>query len=144
MSEVACCIDVRADLTMLLVFEAFVALLLGLFLYAVIARHVGWEGVVVSVLMGGLVFLWWRSYSLRIVDGVLTYAAFLRAPKAIRLCDITRVTRTIEIASQPGRPPNRLEVFGLVDGREVQFDINMKVFSLADGRRIEAQIDDKA
>jgi len=127
----------RASLSTLLIFEGFSVALTCLFLYAAVARHSGWEGVTVGIAICIAVFIWWRAFSIEIDASELRYKSLFTSPKAIELRYITKTVRRIEVVSKSNHPPNRIEIYGTVDGKQVKFDINMKPFSSADIRKIE-------
>jgi hypothetical protein len=127
----------KAALSTLAIFEIFALTIFLLFLYAAVVRHVGWEGAFLAGTVCIAIFIWWQSFAVEI-DGVeLRYKSLFSRKKVIALCQITRAVRKIELASQGNRPPNRIEIYGTVDGRDMNFDINVKPFRLADAKKIE-------
>jgi high-affinity Fe2+/Pb2+ permease len=126
--------------SMLAVFEGFALTLMALFLYAALKYHSGWGGVAVMVVVALLIFAWWRSFSVQIRERALVYTSLFSKKREIKLENIKAISRKIEYPPASGRPPNRLEIYGEVDGRPVAFDINMKVFDLHDGRELEAAL----
>lgn len=128
----------RAALSMLIVFECFTVPIFLLFLYAGLMGHEGWEGAIIAAILCLLVFVWWRSFLLEITGDTLIYRSLFLSRKEIKLCDIHRVKRTIDLVSHGFRPPNRLEIHAIDRGKNIEFDINMKVFTLAGGKKIES------
>jgi hypothetical protein len=127
----------RATVSTLVIFEALALIIFALFLYAAFERHAGWDGAIVGSILCIAIFFWWRSFSVEINDSELRYRSIFSAEKVIELQNITRAVRKIELISQGNRPPNRIEIYGTLDGKEVQFDINVKPFPLADVKRME-------
>lgn len=128
----------RAAVSMLFIFETFAVALFLLFLFVGLKRHAGWEGAVVTAGFCLLIFAWWWSFCLVIDKDTLVYKSLFSSRKEIRLSDIAHTVRMVDIISRGTRPPNRIEVYGSINGRPVQFDINMKVFRLEDARKVEA------
>lgn len=115
-------------------------MLLAPFLYAALEYHSGWAGTVITGALAFFIFAWWRSFSVQIRDGLLVYTTLFSPRREINLKNIKNISRKVERVPAGGRPPNRLEVYGEVDGHPVAFDINMKVFSLQGGRELEAML----
>jgi hypothetical protein len=126
----------RAAASTLIVFEAFALSLFSLGLYAALVRHAGWDGAIIVGILCIAIFLWWRSFLVQIDESELRYRSMF-SDKTIKLQHITRAVRGIDLLSKDNRPPNRIEIYGLVDGRDVRFDINVKPFHLADVKKME-------
>lgn len=126
--------------SMLVIFEGFALMLLVLFLYAALKYHSGWAGVAIMFTAALFIFAWWRSFSVQIRERSLIYTTLFSPRREIRLENIKSISRKIERPPVSGRPPNRLEIYGEVDGHQVAFDINMKVFTLQGGRKLEATL----
>jgi len=125
----------RAALSTLLIFEIFGVGLFSLSLYGAMVRHVGWEG---AILMGVLcisIYIWWRVFFVEIDEVELRYRSLL-SKKVIALRHITRVVSKINDPNG-NRPPNRIEIYGTVNGRDMEFDINVKPFPLSDVVKME-------
>lgn len=120
----------------LIVFECFAVPVSLLFLYAAVVDHAGWGGVIAGGAVCVLIFVWWRSFLLEIADGQLVYRSLSQRRK-IKLSDIRKVVRKIDLVSHGSRPPNRLEVHSVVDDNAIEFDINIKAFRPVDIKRIE-------
>jgi len=127
----------RATVSTLVIFEALSLTIFFLFLYAAFMRHAGWDGAIAGCILCLVIFFWWHSFSVEINDSVLRYRSMFSAEKVIELHQITRAVRKVELISQGNRPPNRIEIYGAVGGKEVQFDINVKPFPLADVKKME-------
>jgi hypothetical protein len=127
----------RAAVSMLIIFEAFAVPLFLLFVYVGFNRNAGWNGAMITAGCCLFILAWWRSFHLIIDNEVLIYKALFLSRKKIRLSDITHVVRKVDFISRGVRPPNRMEIYGRVDGRLVEFDINMKVFRFEDVQKIE-------
>jgi hypothetical protein len=106
-------------------------------LYAAVVHHTGWEGAIVGGVLCVATFIWWQSFSVEIDQVELRYRSLFSTKKVIALRQITRVVRKTELVFQGNRPPNRIEIYGVVDGKDVTFDINVKPFPLADVKKIE-------
>lgn len=126
----------RAALSTLLIFESFAVVITCLFLYAGIVRHVGWDGVIVGLVLCAVIFAWWRAFIVEIDDDELRYKSLFVSKKVIKLGNITKAVRRIDFRSKGIRPPIRIEISGTVDGKEVNFDINLKPFPLVDVTRL--------
>jgi hypothetical protein len=127
----------RAALSTLVIFEIFAVGISSLFLYAAVARHAGWEGAIIGGVLCVAIFIWWQSFSVEINEVELHYRSLFSTKRVIALRHITRAVRKIELVSQGNRPPNRVEIYGTVDGKDVEFDINVKPFPLADVKKME-------
>ena len=127
----------RAALSTLFVFEGFAVGITCLSLYAAVVRHVGWEGVIVGLALSIAIFIWWHAFSIEIDESELRYRTLLKAQRVIKLQNIKTAVRKFEIASEGNRPANRIEIYGIVDGKQVNFDINVKPFPLADVKKLE-------
>lgn len=131
-------IRVTASPSMLIVFECFAVPIFLLFVYGAVINHAGWGGAVITGSLCILIFVWWRSFLLKIEDGELVYRSPFFRRKEIKLSDIRKVIRQIDLVSRGNRPPNRLEVHGVINGSTLDFDINMKAFRPTDVKKIEA------
>ena len=129
----------RAAPSTLIIFEAFTVPLLGLYLFLALERHAGWTGVIVLVGLCLLIFVWWRSFNMTIDQHTLVYTTLLSSHE-IKLSDISHTVRKTLLKSKGIRPPNRIEVYGNINGTPVEFDINMRVFRIEDVRKIEARL----
>lgn len=127
----------RATLSTLVIFEIFAVGISSLFLYAAVARHAGWEGAIIGGVLCVAIFIWWQSFSVEINEVELHYRSLFSTKKVIALRQITRAVRKIELVSQGNRPPNRIEIYGAIDGKDMEFDINVKPFPLADVKKME-------
>lgn len=127
----------RAALSTLIIFELFAVGISALFLYAAVVRHSGWEGAVVGGALCIAIFIWWQRFLIEIDAVELRYRSLFSGKKVIALGQITKAVRKVELVSERNRPPNRIEIYGAVDGREVKFDINVKPFPLADVKKME-------
>jgi hypothetical protein len=127
----------RAALSTLLIFESFAVGITCLFLYVGIVRHAGWGGVVVGFILCAVIFIWWRSFFVAIDDDELRYRSLLVSEKIIKLRNITNAVRNTEFRRKGNRPPIRIEIYGTVEGKSVNFDINLKPFPLADVKELE-------
>jgi hypothetical protein len=127
----------RAALSTLLIFESFAVGITCLFLYVGIVRHAGWGGVVVRFILCAVIFIWWRSFFVAIDDDELRYRSLLVSEKIIKLRNITNAVRKTEFRRKGNRPPIRIEIYGTVEGKSVNFDINLKPFPLADVKELE-------
>lgn len=85
-----------------------------------------------------LVFLWWRTYSIKFDDEMFRYRTLFGRTHRFRIDSVRKAKWTVAIMRDAWRPPNRLEVEYVEGGHTVRFDINMKVFRLDDCRRIES------
>jgi len=126
----------RAALSTLIIFEGFAFGVTGLFLYAGIVRHVGWGGAIIGLVLCAVIFIWWRAFFVAVEDNELRYRA-LFASRTVKLGDIKKAVRKTEFGSKGNRPPFRIEIYGTVEGKDVNFDINLKPFPLADVRKLE-------
>ena len=129
----------KAALSTLVIFEIFAIGISLLFIYAAVVRHAGWDGAIIGITLCVAVYVWWQSFSVAIDEFELRYRS-LFSRKVIALRQITRAVRKIELVSQGTRPPNRIEIYGTVDGNEVQFDINVKPFPLSDVKKMEQML----
>jgi hypothetical protein len=127
----------RAVLSTLLVFECFAVPIFSLFLYAAVARNVGWEGAILAAMLCIGIFVWWRAFSVEIDGLKLRYRAPFKETKVIALRDIRRAVKSTEVVSEGNRPPKRIEIYGTTNGREVAFDINVKPFARDDVYKME-------
>jgi hypothetical protein len=132
-------IHAKASPSTLIIFEAFTLPLFVLFLFLALARNAGWAGAVVVGCLCLLIFAWWRSFSITIDQRTLTYKTLFASRQEIKLSDITHTIRRSLLKSNGLRPPNRIEVYALINGQAIEFDINMKVFRLKDVRAIESR-----
>jgi len=130
-----------AALSTLVIFESFAAVLFALFLYAAIAKHSGWSGVAVVGTVAILIFIWWRSFLCEIRGGFLIYRSLFSRPPRVRLSDIRSAKSVVKVRSRDNRPPNRVEIQAVENGKPVAFDINMKPFSLRAVRLIEEALE---
>jgi hypothetical protein len=130
-------LNARATLSSLIIFESFAVGILTLFLYAALVRHADWKGVIVGVFLCFVVYLWWQSFSVEIDEVELRYRSLFSKQRVIARRQITRAVRKVELVSQGNRPPNRIEIQGVVDGQDVSFDINAKPFSRSDVQAME-------
>lgn len=96
-----------------------------------LARH-DWGGAIVSGVMVLWIFAWWRSYSVEINDGLLTYRKLFSRRVVIRLADIKKAENKFVFMPKDGMPPNRLEIQGAANGEPIHFAINLKPFKLTD------------
>jgi hypothetical protein len=126
----------RAALSTLIIFESFAVGITCMFLYAGIVRHVGWGGTIIGLVLCAVIFIWWRAFFVAVEDDELRYRT-LFASRAIRLGDITKAVRKMEFGSKGNRPPFRIEVYGTVEGKDVNFDVNLKPFPRAAVRKLE-------
>lgn len=125
----------RAALSTLLIFEIFGVGLFSLSLYGAMVRHVGWEGAILMGVLCIAIYIWWRMFSVEIDEVELRYRSLL-SKKVIALRHITRVVSKINDPNG-NRPPNRIEIYGTVNGRDMEFDINVKPFPLSDVVKME-------
>ncbi|MBB5357047.1 hypothetical protein HDE76_000229 [Rhodanobacter sp. ANJX3] len=123
--------------SMLIIFESFAVPMFLLFLYGAVFNHAEWGGAVIAGALCILIFVWWRSFLLQITDGELVYQSLLRRRK-VKLNNIMKAVRKIDLVSHGSRPPNRLEIHSVGDDRTLDFDINMKPFRPGDIKKIEA------
>jgi hypothetical protein len=126
----------RATLSTLVIFETFAVGIFSLFLYAAVVHHTGWGGAILAGALCVAIFIWWQSFSIEIDDAELRYRS-LFSRRTISLQHISKALRKIELASQGIHPPNRIEIYGTVDGKDVKFDINVKPFPLADVKQMQ-------
>lgn len=78
-------------------------------------------------------------FLLEIRDDELIYRSLFQRRKLI-LSGLKEVVRKIDLVSHGNRPPNRLEIRGIQDGKSINFDVNMKVFSPQDAKEIESAL----
>ena len=130
----------RAALSTLIVPECLALPVFLSFVYLTMNGKDGWGGVFTGGALVVLIFAWWRAFFVEIRDEELVYRSLL-VRKKIKLNDIRSAVRRIDLISRGNRPPNRLEIHAVVNGRHVDFDINMKPFRWEDVKRIETILD---
>lgn len=133
-------VHAKASPSMLIVVGVFAMPLLVLSASNALEHKGGWDSTVMIVVLCFVIFAWWRSFSIIIDQHTLIYKTLFSSRKEIKLSDVSRVVRTVEARSKGVRPPNRLEIYGRINGSEIEFDINLKVFRIVDVRKIEARL----
>lgn len=124
-------IKMTAAWSMLIIFETFALAFFAGFLYIGLT-HNDWSGEIVSGVMVLWIFVWWRSYSVEIKDGILTYRKLFSRPTVMRLADIKKAEHKFVFMPNDRMPPNRLEIEGTSGGKPVHFAVNLKPFKLTD------------
>lgn len=133
-------VSARASPSLLIVAGVFAAPLIALSTTNALEHKDGWGSTILIAVLCLVIFAWWRSFSISIDENTLVYKTLFSSRKEIRLSDVSRVVRTVEVRSKGVRPPNRLEIYGCSGGSEIEFDINLKVFRMSDVKKIEARL----